>query len=159
MPKDRKEISPHDHVAHFFGSDALLVSMDDKGKPNVMALGWKTIGELWHLPIISAAVAPSRYTFELLTSGVKEFTLNIPSARISSAIMTTGSSSGRNVDKFKEAGLEIIEGMNTKVPTIKDCVLSYECEIVHSCKSGSMASHHVFYGKILTAYASNEIIK
>ena len=159
MSEKMIEIRPYEYMNYFMERAALFVSMDDAGKPNVMALLWKTIGELWMIPVITVAVAPSRYTFELLTKGVSEFTVNIPSEKIEDTINITGSYSGRNIDKFKEAGLETIEGKRTEVPTIKDCILSYECKIVHECKSGNMASHHLFFGKILTAYASNEIIK
>jgi flavin reductase (DIM6/NTAB) family NADH-FMN oxidoreductase RutF len=158
MSEDRIEIGPYDYLEYFMTKAALLVSMDEKGKTNAMALLWKMIGELWMIPIITVAVAPSRYTFELLTRGVKEFTVNIPSNKIEDAINTTGSLSGRDVDKFKEAGLETIKGKRTKVPTIKDCILSYECKIRHECKSGSMAPHSLFFGEILTAYASKEIV-
>lgn len=109
------------------------------------------------IPVITAAVAPSRYTFECLTQGVKEFTINIPSAKIESAINYTGSVSGRNTDKFKQSKLEAIPGKKTKVPTIKDCILNYECKIVHECESGQMASHRLFIGEILNAYASKEL--
>ena len=159
MSENRKEINPYDYIEHFFKQDALIVSMGNDGKPNVMALAWKTIGELWSIPVITAAVSPSRYSFNLLSEGIQEFTINIPSSNITNAIMITGSSSGRNTDKFKEAGLTIIEGKKTIVPTIKDCSLSYECKIMHICKSGNMASHHLFFGKILTAYASNDLFK
>ncbi|MBD3194857.1 MAG: hypothetical protein GF317_07375 [Candidatus Lokiarchaeota archaeon] len=109
--------------------------MSTDGKINVMALDWKTIGELWHIPVITAAVAPSRYSFSLLTDGIKEFTINIPSPKINSAIIIVGSKSGRNTDKFRDANLEPIKGDQTKVPTIKDSLLSYECKIVHETKS------------------------
>lgn len=109
------------------------------------------------IPVITAAVAPSRYTFECLTQGIKEFTINIPSTRIEDLINYTGSVSGRNTNKFKESKLEIISGKRTKVPTIKDCILSYECKVVHECESGKMASHRLFIGEILAAYASKEI--
>ncbi len=159
MVEDRIEINPYDYMDHFMDEAALLVSMDKQGKPNVMALLWKTIGELWMIPVITIAVAPSRYTFNLLTEGIPEFTVNIPSKKISHAINITGSVSGRNTDKFAKAGLEIIKGERTKVPTIKDSILSYECKIIHSCKSGKMASHHLFFGEIVSAFASKEIIK
>jgi flavin reductase (DIM6/NTAB) family NADH-FMN oxidoreductase RutF len=94
----------------------------------------------------------------LLTEGINEFSVNIPSDKMYHALDVAGSYSGRNIDKFKETGLETIPGKQIKVPTIKDCLLSYECQIVHSSKS-DMSSHHYFYGKILTAYASNEIIQ
>jgi len=154
MEENRKEINPYDYMEYFMSQAAHVVSMDNNGKLNVMALLWKTIGELWMIPIITIAVSPARYTFELLTEGVPEFTINIPAEENVDTIDITGSYSGKNVDKFKKAGLEIIEGKRTKVPTIKDSILSYECKIVHTCKSGRMASHSLFFGQILTAYAS-----
>ncbi len=158
MSENRKEIRPYEYIEYFLKETALLVTMDNKENPNVMALDWKTIGELWMIPIITVAVSPSRFTFELLTKGVDEFTLNIPSSKIANVIDITGTCSGRNTDKFKIADLEIIEGNRTRIPTIKDCILSYECKIVHSCKSGNMAGHHLFFGQVLTAFASNDII-
>lgn len=159
MTGNRKEIGSYEYLELFMSRAAHVVSMDTNGKTNVMALLWKSIGELWMLPVITIAVSPSRYTFKLLTEGVQEFTINIPSSKIADTINITGSLSGRDIDKFKETGLETIEGKRTKVPTLKDCVLTYECKIVHSCKSGNLASHHLFFGQILTAYASNEILK
>ncbi len=158
MSENRKEIRPYEYMEYIMKETALLVTMDKKGNPNVMALDWKTIGELWMIPIITVAVSPSRYSFELLTNGVDEFTLNIPSNKITGVIDITGTYSGRNTDKFKIAHLEVIEGIRTRIPTIKDCILSYECKIVHSCKSGNMAGHHLFFGRVLTAFASNKII-
>ncbi|NHJ23531.1 MAG: flavin reductase family protein [Candidatus Lokiarchaeota archaeon] len=158
MEENRKEINPYEYMEYFMSQAAHVVSMDNNGKLNVMALLWKTIGELWMIPIITIAVSPARYTFELLTEGVPEFTINVPTEENVDTIDITGSYSGKNVDKFKKAGLEIIEGKRTKVPTIKDSLLSYECKIVHTCKSGRMASHSLFFGQILTAYASIKII-
>jgi len=159
MEEKRREIGPYDFINYFMSRAAHVVSRDKRGHLNVMALLWKTIGELWMIPVITIAVAPSRYTFTLLNEGVQEFTLNIPSKRNAEKITITGSLSGRNADKFKKANLETIEGKRTKVPTIKGSILSYECKIVHSCKSGNMAPHHLFFGQILTTYASNELHK
>jgi len=133
---------------------AHIVSMNKEGDLNVMAVLWKTIGELWSIPVITIAVSPARYSYEFLARGIPEFTLNIPSKKIAHTINITGTKSGRNTDKFKAANLETLEGKRTKVPTIKDCILNYECKIVHSCKSGNMASHTLFFGEILTSYAS-----
>ncbi|MFW9819820.1 MAG: flavin reductase family protein [Candidatus Thorarchaeota archaeon] len=154
----RQEIEPHDYIEHFKRNTALLVSMDINGKLNVMALDWKRIEEFEGYPVIRAQVAYSRYTYKLLTEGVNEFTINIPSDKISHAVGISGFYSGRNSDKFKEAGLDIIPGKKTQVPTIKDSYLSYECQIVHSTKS-NMSSHHYFYGKILAAYVSIDLPK
>jgi len=111
------------------------------------------------IPVITVAIAPSRYTFECVTQGIREFTINIPNDKIEEAINITGSLSGRNSDKIARAGLKTIKGRKTKVPTLDNCILSYECKIVHECKSGTMASHHLFFGEILASYASKEIFK
>jgi flavin reductase (DIM6/NTAB) family NADH-FMN oxidoreductase RutF len=153
MAESRIEIRPYEKIQEFFKRDALLVTMGKDGKPNVMALAWKTIGELWHYPVLTVAVSPSRYSFKLITEGVREFTVNIPSDKINHAIDIAGSYSGRNTDKFKQANLEIIPGKRVRVPTIKDSALSYECKIIHETDSGSNAAHHLFVGEIVAAYA------
>ena len=158
MLSNRQEISPYDYIKYFKRHTALLVSMDKNGKANVMALDWKDIEDLDGNPVIRVQVAYSRYTYRLLTEGINEFTVNIPSEKIYHTIDIVGSYSGRNTDKFKEAGLEFVPGTRTKVPTIKDCILNYECQIIHSSES-NISSHHYFYGKILTAYVSNNFVK
>jgi len=158
MTENRTEIGPYDYIEYFERNTGLLVSMDKNRKPNLMALDWKTIEEFEGVPVIRITVDYSRYTYKLLTEGINEFTVNIPSDKIFDAINIAGSYSGRNSDKFKLARLETIPGEKIRVPTITDSILSYECQIVHSSKS-NMSSHHHFYGKILTAYASNELIK
>ena len=158
MSNNRKEIEPYDYIEYFKRNTGLIVSMDKNGKPNVMALDWKTIEEFQGNIVIRAQVAYTRYTYECLTEGMNEFSVNIPSDKIYDAIDIAGSYSGRNVDKFKKAGIQTIPGINIKVPTIKESLLSYECQIIHSSKS-NMSSHHYFYGKIVMAFAFNELIK
>ena len=114
MSENRKEIHPYEYMDYFMAKSALLVTMNTENQPNVMALFYKTIGELWMSPIITIGVSPSRYSFELLTKGIDEFTINIPSNRIDHAIDIAGNYSGREVDKFKEARLETIKGKRTK---------------------------------------------
>jgi len=158
MSNNRKEINPFEFSEHFFKTTGLLVSMDDKSKVNMMALDWKTIGDLWYHPIITIAVAYSRYTYELLDKCTDEFTLNIPSPKINHALDIAGTFSGRNTDKIGKADLKLIPGKKVKVPTIADCLLSYECKILSSSKNEFKKSHHLFFGEILVSYASLELI-
>ena len=119
MSKNRTEIESMDYAEHFNRNTALMVTVGKDGKPNVMALDWKKLFEYEGKPVIRAQVAYSRYTYKCLTEGVNEFTINIPSDKTDHAIGIAGSRSGRNTDKFKATGLEIIPGKSTKVPTIK----------------------------------------
>jgi len=158
MSYNRKEIEPYDYIEHFRTNTALMVTMDKDGKLNVMALDWKKMEEIESKPVIRAQVAYSRYTYTLITKGLNEFTINIPSDKTYDAVEIAGFYSGRNTDKFQKAGLVTIPGKKTTVPTIKDCILNYECKVIHDSKS-NLSSHHYFYGEILAAYASNDIIK
>ncbi|NHJ20858.1 MAG: hypothetical protein EAX91_07955 [Candidatus Lokiarchaeota archaeon] len=152
----RIEINPFDYLDSFNRNTALMVTIDKAGKCNVMALDWKKITEFEGDPVIRAQVAYSRYTYTLLTKGEAEFTINIPSERINNAVDIAGSFSGRNTDKIKMAKLELIPGGATKVPTLKNCLLNYECKIIHDAKS-EISSHHYFYGKIIRAYGSVDL--
>ena len=64
MSENRIEIGPYEYMNLFMDKAALMVTVDKNDKPNIMTLLWKTIGELWMIPVITVAVAPSRYTFE-----------------------------------------------------------------------------------------------
>jgi flavin reductase (DIM6/NTAB) family NADH-FMN oxidoreductase RutF len=130
MSEKRKEINPFDYSEHFQRTTALMVTMDKNAKPNVMALDWKKLFEYKGDPVIRAQVAYSRYTYICLTEGQKEFTINVPSDKTYDAVDIAGVYSGRNTDKIKMAGLELIPGKATKVPTLKNCLLNYECKII-----------------------------
>ncbi len=168
MSEKRKKIEPFEYKEYFAMTTALMVTMSESGKPNVMALDWKKLFEFEGKPVIRAQVAYSRHTYTLLTEGVKDFTINIPYTSeckkngvkneysdidISHAISIAGTDSGRNTDKFQKANLKVIPGKEVKVPTLDECVLCYECKTIHDEKS-NMSSHHYFFGEIVAAYIS-----
>ncbi len=158
MSENRIEIDPKEYVEYFRENTALLVSMDSNGNKNVMALDWKKMEDHHGDLVIRAQVAYSRYTYKLLTEGMKQFTINIPSDTNRNAVSIAGTYSGRDTNKFDEAGLETLPGVTIKVPTLKNCLLNYECRVIDTSKS-DLSSHHYFYGKILKAFASKEIVK
>lgn len=152
------EINPYELADVTVSKSTLLVSKG-QGKVNMMALDWKTIGELWMYPVCTVAVARSRYTFSLLNE-TPEFTLNVPSPEISSAISIAGGSSGRDTDKIAQAGLTLTPSKHISVPMIEEAMISYECKIIHTAESGSVCStHRLFFGEILAAYADESLIK
>ncbi|NVM53886.1 MAG: flavin reductase family protein [Candidatus Helarchaeota archaeon] len=150
------EIGPYQLAEITLSKDTLLVSKN-KDKVNVMALAWKSIGELWGYPICTVAVAPSRYTFSLLND-LQEFTLNVPSPKIESAVNIAGSYSGRDTDKIAQASLTLTPSRFISVPMIQEAMINYECKIIHTAESGSICSHRLFFGEILAAYAENSLL-
>src|SRR5512143_370410 len=84
----------------------LLVTAHNDGKPNVMTIGWGTIGSIWGRPIFLALVRPSRHSHTLLEE-VSEFTINVPPRELASAVSHCGTVSGRDHNKFDEAKLKV----------------------------------------------------
>ena len=145
----------------------LLVSADADGKPNAMTIGWATVGIIWGKPIFTVLVRPSRYTYDLMEQA-GDFTVNVPTTDMADAVAFCGSKSGRDYDKFAEKGLTAVPGKTVKTPIIDQCVIHYECKIVHkndvlkdeladeiiSSAYSSGDFHTIYYGEILSVYAS-----
>jgi len=148
----------------------LLSSTDGKGKNNIMAIGWGTVGIIWGKPVFMVLVRPSRFTCELIEA-TRDFTVNVPSGELEKVVSFCGSTSGRRCDKFKEQKLTAIAGKKVKSPMVDECLVHYECRVIH--KNDVLASelapdiptmfypegdyHCLFFGQILCAYASSEL--
>ena len=175
MP-EKMEIGYTDYLKETFAvmgkMGLLLVSVDPAGKPNTMTIGWGTVGIIWGKPIFTVLVRPSRYTHNCMEH-TGDFTVNVPSKNMSDIVAFCGSKSGRDHDKFMEKGLIAIPGKTVKSPIIEQCVIHYECKVVHkndvlkekldgkiissAYKSGDF--HTIYYGEILSTYASLDLIK
>ena len=108
----------------------LLVTVGADGKPNVMTIGWGAVGIMWGQPVFVVIVRPSRYTYSRLEQ-VNEFTVNVPPKELAEAVLHCGTVSGRNNNKFKEMGFTAVQAKTVKAPIIQQCVVHYECRVVH----------------------------
>ncbi|MBM3211494.1 flavin reductase family protein [Candidatus Poribacteria bacterium] len=173
MP-DKIEISYTDYMKEMIDKmrrpGLLLVSVDSNGKPNAMTIGWGTIGIIWGKPVFTVLVRPSRYTYRLLEYA-NDFTVNVPSADMNDIVAFCGSASGRDHDKFLEKGLKAVPGKKVKSPIIEQCLIHYECSIIHkndvlkdklvdnivysAYPKGDF--HSIYYGEILSVYADPNI--
>lgn len=147
----------------------LLVSADATGKPNVMTIGWGSIGSIWGRPVFIVLVRPSRYTYSRLEE-VGEFTVNVPPRELAAAANLCGSISGRDHDKFQEAGLTLLPGKQVRPPVIAECVVHYECRVLHRNDMNPDAVvqavlddayptgdfHRIYFGEIVAAYADED---
>ncbi|MGQ9630521.1 MAG: flavin reductase family protein [bacterium] len=147
----------------------LLASQDGKGKPNAMTIGWGTVGIIWGKPVFVVLVRPSRYTYGLIESS-GAFTVNVPPRELAEVVSFCGTVSGRDHDKFRERGLTAVPGKHVKAPIIEECVINYECRVVHKndvlkdeldprIRSSSYPAgdfHRVYFGEILAVYAMED---
>jgi flavin reductase (DIM6/NTAB) family NADH-FMN oxidoreductase RutF len=153
-------------VTAFNENRVLLVSQGKNDIPNVMAIGWGTIGIVWRKPVFSVLVRPSRYTYKLLNE-TGEFTVNVVPPQMKEVVEYCGTLSGRDHDKFKERQLTAIRSAKVKIPIIKECILHFECrvlakndlipsEIADPVKSRFYPKgdlHRIFFGEILACQA------
>ena len=146
---------------------ALLGSYDAAGKANVMTIGWGSLGSIWGIPVWIVLVRPSRYTYQCIEhTGC--FSVNVPTEEMADTCATCGSASGRDIDKFAECKLTEQRASSVLAPTVAECPIVYECQVVHSNDvlpeklaeeiiSGAYVSgdfHRLYFGKILTACAA-----
>ncbi|MFC1954288.1 flavin reductase family protein [Chloroflexota bacterium] len=150
----------------------LVASADAQGNPNAMTIGWGTVGIIWRKPIFVVLVRPSRYTFNLIEI-TDDFTVNVPTPEIADKVLYFGTVSGRDQDKFKEMQLTAIPGKKVKSPIIEECVINYECRVVHkndvipdelseeirisAYPQGDF--HKIYFGEILAVYADDDAKK
>ena len=143
----------------------LLVTKGKDNKPNIMTIGWGTIGSIWGKPIFIVLVRPSRYTYSRLEE-IEEFTVNVPSKELAKAVLRCGTVSGRDHDKFKEMNLTEIPAPEVTVPMIKECHINYVCKSLHkndlipemldiAVKEECYPEgdfHRLYFGEILSTY-------
>lgn len=108
----------------------LLVGQGHKGSPNVMAIGWGSMGIIWRRPVFTVYVRPSRYTHSLIEES-GEFTVNILPPGMEEVTTYCGSVSGRDVNKFEVKGLTPIPSSRLKTPIIKECIIHFECRVIY----------------------------
>lgn len=144
----------------------VFLSTCANGKNNTMTIGWGSIGFMWGKPVLTVMIRKSRYSYELIEKN-PEFTVSIPiHDDLKKALGICGSKSGRNIDKFKEAELEILAGQKVTPPVIKGAGLHLECKVRYQqTLSADKFSpelcdkwysdhdwHVLYYGEIVSAY-------
>lgn len=149
---------------------ALLVSLDEDGRPNPMTIGWAQLGIIWGRKIMSVMVRPSRYTYHCLEL-TQDFTVCVPFPSLAKAVGFCGSKSGRDFDKFAECGFTPLPSETVKSPGIAECGLIYECRVVNHADFtperllaqvnedcyGSGDYHRVYFGEIMRVVADEEL--
>ncbi len=129
----------------------LVSSLGKDGKPNIITLAWAMPTSI-NPPLVAISVSPRRYSHGLIEE-TREFVVNVPTMDILKEAFLCGVLSGRNHDKFKEAGLTALPAKKVKPPIIKECVAHLECKLYSKFQTGD---HTIFIGEIIEAYANKE---
>ena len=123
---------------------ALIVSIDENGKENVMTASF-LMPISFEPKYIAIAIAEERLTFENIKK-VKEFTVNICDKEMKEKAIICGSYSGREKDKFELAKIEREKSKVVKPSVIKESPISFECKLEFMEKFGD---HWLVVGRVV----------
>ncbi len=126
----------------------MVTSRGKDGKDNVFTVGW--VGTICTKPpMLSISVRPERLSHKYI-SETMEFTVNMPTSKLTKAVDYVGVRSGKTVDKIKEMNFTMKEGTNVSSPYIDECPVSIECKVktvlqlgTHDCFIAEVVGSHV----------------
>lgn len=147
-----------------------FLTVKDGERLNTMTIGWGNIGYIWQRPIITVMVRYSRYTHGLIERA-PDFSVSLPATgEMRKSLAIAGSVSGRDVDKFKAAGVTPQLARTIHSPVIKGCSLYFECktvfrqamdatlldETIRGNSYSSLDYHVMYYGEITACYKEGD---
>jgi flavin reductase (DIM6/NTAB) family NADH-FMN oxidoreductase RutF len=109
----------------------ILVSTVDGGKPNVMTLSWTMV--LDFTPRFAFMTGPWNYSCKALLK-TRECVIAVPTVEMSKTVVSIGSCSGAEVNKFEKFKLTPLEAEYVKAPLVKECYANIECRVVDYVK-------------------------
>jgi flavin reductase (DIM6/NTAB) family NADH-FMN oxidoreductase RutF len=132
---------------------ALITVAAPEGPGNIITLAW--VGTVCSAPpMLSIAVRPSRYSYELLRRS-NEFVVNVPRASQVELVDLCGNVSGRDKDKFSLTGFHPAPAAQVTAPLIEECPVNLECETRHRL---SLGAHELFIGEIVAAHFNEDVV-
>jgi flavin reductase (DIM6/NTAB) family NADH-FMN oxidoreductase RutF len=114
--------------SHHYPKVAVIVTASAQGRDAAMTAAWHS-SVSFKPPLYGIAIAPKRFTYQLITES-REFGINfIPSGKASLAA-AIGGTSGYQMDKFERFNVEKKKSVKTTAPILKDAYAAYECKLV-----------------------------
>lgn len=129
---------------------AVLVSCGDDEVSNIFTVAWT--GTICTNPaMLYISVRPERYSYDLIKKYM-QFTVNLTTAPMATAVDFCGVRSGRDIDKWQATGLHRNKGVAVKCPSVEESPLAIECAVTSVIPLGS---HDMFVAKVLNVLADD----
>jgi flavin reductase (DIM6/NTAB) family NADH-FMN oxidoreductase RutF len=137
-----------------FPTPLLLVgTYDSAGKPNLMNAAWGGICNS-QPPSVAVSLRKATYSHGCILER-QAFTISIPSEEQIVAADYVGIVSGRDHNKFEEAGLTPVKSDLVDAPYAAEMPLVLECRLLHSFELGL---HTQFIGEIVDVKADPSVL-
>jgi flavin reductase (DIM6/NTAB) family NADH-FMN oxidoreductase RutF len=127
-----------------------VISRDADGAPDVMPAGWCMICNSNPL-MMAVSVGFGRYTHRCLEE-TGEFVLAWPGVGQEELIDQTGTTSGRDINKVEEFGLQELPAAVINAPLIAGCAIALECAVVSQLE---LEDHSIFVGEVVAAHVAD----
>jgi len=128
-------------------------SYDVEGIPNLATVAWGGVC-CSKPPCVTISLRKATYTYgNILERGA--YTVNVPSASYAVEADFFGTTSGRDVNKFRESGLTPIRSELVDAPYVDEFPVVLECKVIHTYEIGL---HTQFIAEILDVKADQEIL-
>jgi flavin reductase (DIM6/NTAB) family NADH-FMN oxidoreductase RutF len=134
---------------------ALITSVDEQGRPNIITLGEVFNVSIFKPVIVGISIRSATYSHALIrTSG--EFVINLTTAGLVEKVDRCGRVSGREgVDKFKQFGLTPVAASIVTPPLIEECPVNIECRVI---EMRTVGDHDLVLGEVATVHADEEVL-
>ena len=98
------------NVFSAIGDQWMLITAGTKERCNTMTASWGGLGVLWGAPMATVYIRPQRYTKQFVDEN-ESFTLSFFPEEYRKQLSLCGTKSGRDMDKVKECGFTVAEGV------------------------------------------------
>lgn len=132
---------------------SLVTAAEPDGRGNIITIGASSVCSSAP-PTIGIAVKPQRYSYELIMEA-GDFGVNLPHPELVEEADLCGTMSGRDVDKFAEAGLSPQESKVISAPLIQECPVSIECTLTTTV---SLGSHEWIIGQMVAVSVDETLL-
>lgn len=131
----------------------LVTSRNKENKDNVFTVAW-TGTVCTRPPMLFIAIRPERLSYEYIKETM-EFTINLPTRRLTRETDFCGVRSGRDIDKIKEMNFTLKEGKEVSSPYIEECPVNIECKVKSIIPLGT---HDLFLAEVMCSHIDQKLI-
>ena len=131
----------------------IVGTYDAEGKPNIMNAAWGGVC-CSQPPCLAVALRAATYSHGNIVRN-RAFTISIPSVHYAAQADYAGMCSGRDTDKFADAGLTPVRSELVHAPYVGEFPLVFECRLAHTFELGL---HTQFVGEIVDAKADASVL-
>lgn len=131
----------------------LITSRNSEGKENVFTVAW-TGTICTKPPMLSISIRPERLSYEYIKETM-EFTVNLPTRKLTRETDYCGVRSGRTNNKIEEMKFTMKEGKEVKSPYIDECPVNIECKVKDIIPLGT---HDFFLAEVLCSHIDSKLL-